>query len=274
MITSRYTHHLIGALLLTAGLATARANTESLRPDEVLKKIAFEQKLDEAIPLDLTFRDEQGAAVPLSSFFGTKPVILTLVYYECPMLCTLTLNGLVKALKILKFDVGEDFEIVTVSIDPGERPYLARDKKKAYLETYGRPGAERGWHFLTGDEPEIQRLADAVGFHYVYDERSGEYAHPAGAVILTPEGRMSRYFLDVDFAPKDLRFALMDAANARIGSLVDQILLYCYHYDPETGTYGVAIMRTVRLAGSATVVVLAGSVFAMTRRKRKELDSK
>jgi protein SCO1/2 len=206
--------------------------------------------------------------VQLGQYFGSKPVILALVYYECPMLCTLTLNGLAGALKALSFDVGNEFEIVTVSFNPSETPALAAAKKQAYLARYGRPGAERGWHFLTGDEASIQQLTRAVGFRYTYVPEQKQYAHAAGITVLTPRGRIARYFFGVEFAPRDLRLGLIEASNNQIGTPVDQLLLYCFHYDPVTGTYGAVALNVVRLGGVITVLALVTFVTVMLRRER------
>jgi protein SCO1/2 len=196
-------------------------------------------------------------------------VVLSVVYYECPMLCTLTLNGLVSALATLSFDVGREFEVVTVSFDPREGPELARAKKAAYLRRYERPGAAEGWHFLTGDEEALRAVTSSIGFRYAWDERTKQFAHPAGLVVLTPEGRISRYLYGVEYAPKDLRLALVESAAGRIGGAVDQVLLFCYEYDPETGRYGAVIMRLVRLGGVLTLAGLAGLIFVLRRSERR-----
>ena len=248
-------------------LAAAHARPEDARPP-ILRDIGFDQRLGEAVPLDVALRDEAGRAVRLGDYFGRRPVVLSLVYYECPMLCTLALNGLLSALKTLSFDVGKEFEVVTVSFEPRETPELAAAKKQAYLERYGRPGAAEGWHFLTGEEASIGRLTKAVGFRYAWDAPTRQYAHPTGVLVLTPEGRIARYLYGIEYAPKDLRFALVEASAGRIGSPIDQIILYCYQYDPATGRYGAAVMRIVRLAGAATVLALGTFLAAMWRRER------
>jgi len=238
-----------------------------VRP-ELLRDVALDQKLGDTIPLDLTFRDEHGSAVALRSFFGArKPVILTLVYYQCPMLCTQVLNGLDRSLKELSFEIGRDFDVVTVSIDPTERPVLADAKHVLYAGMYGRPGAQRGWHFLTGEETEIKTLARAVGFRYAYDPASKQFAHPSGIMLLTPEGKLSRYFYGITYAARDLRLGLVESAAGKIGSPVDQILLYCYHYDPTTGKYGLLISRVIRIAGVLTVLVMAIAIIILFRRE-------
>jgi protein SCO1/2 len=240
-----------------------------------LRQVGIDQKLNSQVPLDLVFTDEYGQAVRLGQYFGKKPVILSLVYYDCPMLCTQVLNGLTGSLKALKFDVGRDFEVVTVSFDPREKPELARQKKEGYMVRYGREGASAGWHFLTGDEASITALADAVGFHFVWDEETKQFAHASGIMILTPEGKLSRYFYGIEYAPRDMQLGLVEASNNKIGSPVDQILLYCFHYDPQTGKYGFVIMNALRVTGFATFFGLALLIFLMKRREagRREVEA-
>jgi protein SCO1/2 len=235
----------------------------------ILREVGFDQNLGQPVPLDAAFRDESGKSVRLGDYLGKKPVVLTLVYYECPMLCTLTLNGLASALGVLSFDVGKEFDVVTVSFEPKETPALAAAKKKTYLGRYKRPGAEQGWHFLTGDEAAVRALTRAVGFRYAWDEKTKQYAHPSGIMVLTPEGLVSRYLYGVEYAPKDLRLALVEASQNRIGTAVDQVMLYCYKYDPETGKYGAMIMRMVRLGGALTVLALGAFLVVMWRRERR-----
>lgn len=260
--------------LLALGLAGATAaGAEDARLADgrpaILRDVAYEQHLNEQLPLDATFRDETGQPVRLGHYFGSKPVVLTLVYYECPMLCTVILNGLVQSLDRLQFSAGNEFDIVTISFDPTETPTLAAAKKETYLERYKRPGAAAGWHFLTGDEPSIRRVTEAVGFRYAYDPERKEYAHAAGIVVATPDGRISRYFYGVEFAPRDLRLGLVEASERKIGSPVDQLLLYCYHYDPKTGTYGAAVMNIMRLGGAVTVLFLAAFIIVSRLRERR-----
>ena len=226
---------------------------------ELLKEVGIDQKLNDSIPLNLTFRDEHGATVELAQFFTGKPVILTLVYYNCPMLCTQVLNSLDRSLETLPLEIGKDFKVVTVSIDPTDRAPLADAKHAMYAGMYGRPGAQYGWHFLTGDEPQIKALADAVGFRYAYDPDSKQYAHASGIMVLTPDGRISRYFYGVVYPSRDLKLGLIDASSGKIGSVADQVLLFCYHYDPHTGKYGLLISRVLQLGGIVTVLV--GGVF-------------
>jgi protein SCO1/2 len=235
----------------------------------LLQDIGLDQKLNEQLPLSLAFRDEQGRDVRLGDYFGTRPVILVLAYYECPMLCTEVLNGLTSAIGVLNFSVGTEFEVVTVSFDPGETPELARGKKAAYLERYKRAGAEHGWHFLTGTQKSISALTRAVGFRYAYNAEVDQYAHPSGIMIATPDGRLSRYFFGIEYGPRDIRLALIEAADRKIGSPADQLLLACFHYDPKSGTYSLAVMRFVRLAGVLTVAGIGVAILMMRRRDRR-----
>ncbi len=260
----------LGVLFVAAalGCAAVRAQGTEGRPD-VLKDVGFDQRLDEQVPLDLTFRDENGQAVALGTYFGTKPVILVLAYYECPMLCTLVLNGLTGALKALPFDIGREFEVVTVSINPADTPALASAKKANYLARYGRLGADAGWHFLTGEADAIARLARAVGFRYTYVPEQKQFAHAAGIMVVTPQGKLARYFYGIEFSPRDLRLGLVEAAAGRIGTPVDQILLFCFHYDPVTGSYSALAMNSVRVAGAITVVALVGVLAVYLRREAR-----
>jgi len=234
----------------------------------LLQKIDVEQKIGTKLPLDLHFRDSEGRDVRLGDLFGKRPVILTMVYYECPMLCTLVLNGVVRAIRALPFDLGEGYDIVTVSFDPGEGPELAAQKKKAYLEHYGDPSAGGSWHFLTGDQAAIDSLTEAVGFHYAYDAERDQYAHAAAIMVTTPEGKLARYFFGVEYAPRDLRLALVEASKGQLGNVIDQLILYCYHYDPSTGRYSAVAMNMVRVGGAATVLAMALFIVAMRRRER------
>jgi protein SCO1/2 len=238
----------------------------------VLREVAFDQHLDAQVPADLAFRDEGGRIVRLGDYFGRRPLVLALVYYDCPMLCTQVLNGLVANLRMLSFDAGREFDVVTVSFDPREKPALAAAKKTAYIERYARPGASGGWHFLTGDAAEIKRLTEAVGFRYVYDEDTAQFAHPAGIMVLTSTGRISHYLFGIDFPARDLRLALITASENRIGSAVDQLLLYCYHYNPATGRYGLLTMRLVRLGGIVTVMAMAAMILMLRRRERRTMN--
>jgi protein SCO1 len=234
-----------------------------------LREIGFDQNLDRQIPLDIPFHDEQGRSVTLGSFFGRKPVVLVFAYYECPMLCTLVLSALASSLDVMSLEPGKDFEIVTISFDPREKPALAAAKKEAYLQRYKRPGAAGAWHFLTGDQSSIDRATRAAGFRFVWDDALKQFAHPTGITVVTPGGRVARYLFGIEYGPRDLRLAIVDASAGKVGSPVDSFLLYCYHYDPMTGRYGLAIMRAMRLAGAATVVSLALFVGVMLRRERR-----
>ena len=231
-----------------------------------LKGVGVDQHLNEQVPLDLAFRDENGNAVRLGDYFGSKPVILNLAYYQCTMLCGEVMNGMVGSLKALQFDIGKEFNVLTVSFDPRETPQMATDKKKQMMQRYRRPGAPEGWHFLTGDAASVNALTKTVGFDYQYDPKADQYAHAAAIMVLTPRGKLSKYFYGVDFAPKDLRLGLIEASENKIGTLVDQVLLYCYHYNPSTGKYGAVIMNILRLAGGATVFILGSFVIIMLRR--------
>jgi protein SCO1/2 len=239
-----------------------------------LREIGFDQNIDRRVPLDTVFRDESGATVRLGDYFGKKPVVLVFAYYDCPMLCTQVINGLSSALGVMSLTPGKDFEIVTVSFNPRDTPASATAKKAVYLERYRRPGAAEGWHFLTGDEPQIDRLTKAAGFRYAWDAETKQYAHPSGVIVLTPDGRLSKYLFGIEYGPRDLRLAIVEASAGKIGTPVDSLLLYCYHYDPMTGRYGLAIMRTIRLAGAATVLAIGAFIVVMVRRERQPKNLK
>jgi protein SCO1 len=258
----------VRALVAAALLAVAAPAVAQERPS-ILREVGFDQRLDQVVPKDIALRDEAGRDVTLADYLGKKPVVLTLVYYECPSLCTMTLNGLVSAMNALTFDAGREYDVVTVSFEPRETAALATAKKEAYLQRYKRPGAAAGWHFLTGEPEQIARLTKAVGFRYTWDERIRQYAHPSGVVVLTPEGRIARYLFGIEYAPKDLRFALIEASQGRVGGVVDQAILYCYQYDPMSGKYGTAIMRLLRVASVLTLLALGTFIFTMWRRERR-----
>jgi protein SCO1/2 len=261
---------LIAALLLAVTLgAETPAQVSSAKLPAALEGVGIDQRLNELLPLDAGFVDERGAEVKLGDYFGEKPVVLALVYYECPMLCTLELNGLLRALRALPLDVGKDFEVVTVSFDPEETPQLAAGKKREYTSQYGREGSDPSWHFLTGSAESIGRLAEAVGFRYRYDPQTDLFSHASAIYVATPQGRLSKYFYGVEYSARDLRLGLVEASAGKIGTAVDEILLFCFHYDPETGKYGVVIMNVLRLAGVATVVLLGGFIALMLRRDRR-----
>jgi protein SCO1/2 len=271
-MTERFAAAVACVLLCASGARAVRlpANTgEPSGSPPILQRVDFEQRLGTQVPLDLPFRDETGRTVRLGDYFQGKPVVLTLSYYECPMLCTLVLNGLTSALRALRFDLGKEFVAINVSFNPRETPELAAAKKATYLKEYRRPGSEAGWHFLTGDEESIRRLTEAVGFQYAWDERNQQYAHATGLVVLTPGGQIARYFYGVEFSPRDLRFALIEAAQGKIGSPVDKLLLYCFHYDPSTGRYSALALNSIRIGGVLTVAALISFIVVMLRRERR-----
>lgn len=237
-----------------------------------LKKVGIEQNLNSQLPLDAIFKDENGKEVRLGKYFGNgKPVILALVYYECPMLCNEVLNGLTGSLKGVSFDAGKDFDVVAISFDAreNEKPDLTKNKKISYVERYNRPGTADGWHFLTGKQSEIDKVTKAVGFHYNFDERTNQFAHAGGIMMATPEGKLSRYFYGIDYSPKDVKFGIMESSKDRIGNPVEQLYLYCYHYDPSSGKYGFAILNVLRLMGVATLLGLGLMFFIFWRRNKK-----
>ena len=233
---------------------------------EALRGVGIDQRLNELLPLDATFVDESGKEVKLADYFSGKPVILALVYYTCPMLCNQELNGLMGTLKTLSFTAGREFNVVAVSFDPRDTPETAAAKRQAYIGRYQRPDAEAGLHFLTGAESSISALTEAAGFHYRFDSETNQYVHASGIMVVTPEGKLSRYFYGIDYSPRDLRLGLVEASDNKIGSAVDQVLLFCFHYDPVTGKYGPVIMNMIRLGGLVTFIGLAIIVFVVRRR--------
>lgn len=236
---------------------------------KVLNNIGIDQKLNEQLPLDLVFRNEKGEEVRLEQYFGKKPVMISLVYYECPMLCNQVLNGMISAFRVMNFAPGKEFDVVTVSFDSREQAHHAAAKKKTYIDylpAAKRADAEQGWHFLTGDEASIQRLAEAIGFRYTYDEATNQFAHASAVYVATPGGRLARYFYGIEYAPKDLRLGLIEATDNKIGSPMDKLLLYCYHYDPKTGKYGAAVINLMRIGGVATIVAMLAMFWIMRRR--------
>ena len=235
-----------------------------MRPPK-LENVGIEQHLDGQVPPDLIFRDETGKTVKLGDYFGRKPIILDLAYYNCTMLCGEVLLGLTGAMKMVSFNLGHEYDVITVSFDPKDTPELGAAKKKEYVQRYGRPGAQQGWHFLTGQPDAINALTKAVGFQYQYDPRINQYAHATAIMVLTPEGKISRYFYGVDFPPKDLRLGLVEASQNKIGSPVDAILLYCYHYDPATGKYGAIVSNILQLGAGITILILAAMLFILFR---------
>jgi protein SCO1/2 len=258
---------ILPSLALLVGLA-APAPAQPNLPSS-LRGVGFDQRLDAQVPLDLTFHDEAGRTVRLEEYFTDRPVILVLAYFRCPMLCTQVLNGLVQAMLDMRLSPGKDFTVLTVSFDPSDTPAMAAAKKKTYLERYGRPGAEAGWHFLTGEESSIAPLTKAVGFRYHYDPTHDQFAHASGIMVLTPGGKVSRYFYDVHYSSRDLRLGLVEASENRIGTPVDQVLLFCFHYDPQEGRYGPAILNIVRLGGVVTLLSIGGFVVWLCRQKRQ-----
>jgi protein SCO1/2 len=247
--------------MMSKGIMSPPAN---VRPPK-LENVGIEQHLDDQVPPDLTFRDETGKTVKLGDYFGHKPIILDLAYYNCTMLCGEVLLGLTGAMKMVSFNLGEEYDVITVSFNPNETPELAAAKKKEYVQRYGRPGAEQGWHFLTGQPEAINALTKAVGFQYQYDPRINQYAHATAIMVLTPQGKISRYFYGVDFPPKDLRLGLVEASQNKIGNPVDAILLYCYHYDPATGKYGAIVNNILQLGAGITILILGAMLFILFR---------
>lgn len=238
----------------------------------VLKKVGIDQKLNEQVPLDAVFKDEQGREVRLGEYFKGKPVVLSLVYYTCPMLCNQILNGMLSSFRQISFNAGEEFEVVNVSFDPKDTPSIAAAKKQTYIKAYNRAGGEAAWHFLTGDEANIRKLADAVGFHYLWDAQTQQYAHASGIMIATPDGKLARYFYGVEYPPRDLRLGLVEASHRKIGTPVDTLMLYCYHYDPSTGKYGAVVMNIIRVAGVLTLLGIAGLLLVLRKiGKRRQL---
>ena len=234
-----------------------------------VREVTFEQRLDERLPLDATFKDESGRTVTLGSYFTGKPVVLAFVYYSCPMLCTQVMNGISSSLKGVPFAPGRDFDVVLVSFDPRDTPAIAAKKKQEHMAYWDAQGTAGAWHFLTGDEYNIRRTTSAAGFNYRWDEPSGQFAHVSGVLVATADGRLSRYFYGVEYAPKELRMALVESAEGKIGSAIDELLLYCYHYDPAAGRYGVVVMNLVRIGGIATVALMLGFILFMRRRETR-----
>jgi protein SCO1/2 len=272
--------------LLTASAQVPQGNSPlySSRPYEArapsglpgaLKDVGIDQKLDHQLPLDISLRNEAGETVKLGDYFGKKPVVLSLVYYQCPMLCNQVLNGMVTSFRVMTFSPGEEFEVVTISFDPQETPALAAAKKKTYVDYLPeakRARANSGWHFLTADQANIRRITEAIGFRYHFDEATDQFAHASAIYVATPQGKLARYFYGIEYAPRDVRLGLIEAADNTIGSPVDQLLLYCYHYDPATGKYGAAIMNMMRLGGIVTVIGIVGMLLMLRRRRPAQID--
>lgn len=265
---------IIGGASVTAQVAPAPPDPLALSNEDVMKRftdIKIEQKLNNQIPGDLLFTNEEGQPVTLGQFFGEKPIILSLVYYECPAICNAVLNGMVAVFDGMTLKLGEDYEVVTVSIDPTETPELAAEKKASYLRTLNQPGAQEGWHFLTGTEESIETLANLVGFRYFYDKEADLYVHAGGIMVLTPDGRVSRYYFDTEFLPRDIRLGLVEASEGKIGNLIDSIVLLCYAYDPQSGTYSFYVIRAMRVMAIMVMAGLLGfwGISALKKKKTK-----
>ena len=249
--------------------ARPESGTASTGLPSALRDVKIEQKLNQQLPVDAVFRDESGREVKLGEYFGHKPVLLAFVYYDCPMLCTQVLNGMVTSFRVLPFQIGKEFDVVTISFDPRETPALAQSKKQKYVDYLPermREGARNGWHFLTGDQANIERVTEAAGFHYRYDDATKQFAHASAVMLTTPEGKLSRYFYGIEYAPRDLRLGLIESSANKIGSPVDQLLLYCYHYDPATGKYGAVVMNVMRIAGVITLLGIIAMVLLLKAR--------
>jgi protein SCO1 len=288
----KITIHLVLCLLITASFGFGQRvehynsplySSKPYDPNRVtdsglpkpLKEVGIQQKLNDQIPLDVEFKNEDEQTVKLGDYFGKRPVVLALVYYECPMLCSEVLNGLTGSIKGLNFNVGKEFDVLAISFDAREndKPGLAKNKKESYLKRYAREGTENGWHFLTGTEDSIEKITKAVGFGFTWDEQTQQFAHAGAIMILTPDGKLSKYLYGVDYAPKDVKLAVMESSENKIGSPVDQMMLYCFHYNPATGKYGLAIYRVLRVLGVVTLFGLGAMIFVFWRRsKNKEND--
>lgn len=257
---------------LNQGIAPQGTPAQQL-PSE-LNNVGIDQKLDAQVPLDLPFKDEAGQSVTLQKYVHDKPVVLALVYYDCPMLCTEVLNGMTSTLRDLKFDIGKDYQVVTVSFDPKETPQLAAAKKASYIQRLGKPGAADGWHFLTGPESSIKQLTDAVGFHYVWDPQTQVFNHATAIMILTPDGKISKYFYGVQYSPTDMRFGLIQASDNKIGTPVDKVLLFCCKYNATTGKYDLIVSRLLSILAAGTILALSAFLYVMFRfgPKRKSSD--
>jgi protein SCO1 len=258
------------AAIALAAMFAATAAAQQFGLPAMVKGVGIDQNLNAQLPLELTFQDDTGKTVRLGQYFRQKPVVLALVYYECPMLCDMVLNGMTHSMEQISLNLGSDYEVVTVSFNPHENWQLAAAKKANYVEKYQRQGAVQGWHFLTGKEDDIKKLADAAGFHYKYDPITKQYAHASGIMVITPEGKISKYFYGIEYKPRDLRLGLVEASKDQIGTLADQVLLFCFHYDPATGKYGPVIANVTRVLGSATVLLLGGFIFVMLRREHQK----
>jgi protein SCO1/2 len=272
---------IVMALGIGAGVASAqpgfpggyygqqtRSGTVSTEVPPQLREVTFKQRLNELLPLDAVFRDETGRAMALADVFGSRPVVLAFVYYQCPMLCSQVMNGISSAAKALPFTVGRDYDVVLISFDPRDTPEAAAVKKREHLGKWPE-GDARAWHLLTGDEATIRRVTSAAGFTYRWDERSGQFAHVSGILVATPDGRLARYFYGVDYSPKELRLALVESGEGRVGSVIDELFLYCFHYDPESGRYGLLVMNLVRMGGAMTMLFIGGFIVLMRWRESR-----
>ncbi|HET6841706.1 MAG TPA: SCO family protein [Candidatus Angelobacter sp.] len=258
----------------TPKMDVGQSSTASNQKISILDQVGIDQHLNQRIPLEAQFTDENGQTVSLKQYFGVRPVLVTMVYYQCPMLCSQELNGLTSSLNVLsQFNVGREFDVITVSFDPTETPELAAESKKKFLERYRRPGAAQGWHFLTGKKDQIELLSQSLGFRYAWDPEIKQYAHASGIMLITPDGRIAQYYYGIEYAPRDLRLGFIEAAQGKIGTVVDQVLLYCYHYDPARGKYGAAVFNILRIGALATVLVICGFMFIMIRREHRPAHS-
>ncbi len=270
------TRTIVGFLVILLAASTAAAHgpepdvqTRGIGLPAPMREIGFDQNLDHQLPLDAAFVDSEGHAVHLGDYFGKVPVVLAFAYYNCTMLCTQVMNDMASTFDVLGLQPGKDYQALTISFDPTEKPPLAAAKKAETLTRFHQPGAAESWHFLTGDEPTIERVTKAAGFRYVWDKATNQYAHPTGIIVLTPQGKIARYLFGIEYGPRDLRFALIDASSGHIGSVVDSVLLACFHYDPTTGRYGLAIFNTMRIAGAATVLVIVGGIVFMLKQEKQ-----
>jgi protein SCO1/2 len=255
---------------MSGTIASSEDTQQNARPS-VLTQVGIDQNLGQSLPLDAKFKDEQGKDVVLGDYFkSNRPVLLAIVYYDCPMLCTQVLNGMTSAIGVLKFSAGKEFDIVAVSIDPRETPEIAAAKKKTYVERYRRPGANEAFHFLTGQQPAITAVTKAAGFRYVWDEKTQQFAHQSALILVTPDGHIAQYYYGIEYSPKDMRLGMIEASKEHIGNLADQVILYCYHYDPTTGKYGAMAMRLIRIGGVLTVALLLGFMFISIRKENHD----
>ena len=268
----------IAAALVALALASAAAAQVPAPPEfapaantrpKILEQARIEQRLGQQLPLDAVFKDQDGRTVKLGDYFGKRPVVLAFVYFQCPMLCSQVMNGLTGALTAMKFTAGQEFDVVAISFDPNDTPATAADAKAKYLVRYGRKGSESGWHFLTGDAKSIAAATEAAGFHYVWDDKTQQFAHASGVMVATPQGKLAQYFYGIEFSPRDLRLAMVESSEEHIGTVVDALTLYCYHYDPASGKYGAAIMNMMRVGAIATMLALGSFMLVMFRRDRR-----